>query len=181
MLIEKNNSCLLVVDVQQKLAPLVLNHEHLIDNCFWLLSLAKELKVRAIITEQYPKGLGHTVDKLLPLIETLPIFEKVTFSVQADEKCSQYLKQTSENQVIVIGMETSVCILQTVLELIQDSKQVFVVVDAVSARHQLDHDLALERMKSAGAIMVTKEMVLFEWLRTSKAENFKNISKKYLQ
>jgi len=181
MLIEKNNSCLLMVDVQQKLTPLVMEHEKLVDNCLWLLSVAKELNIATLITEQYSKGLGHTVDKLQPLIKDLPIIDKVTFSVQADLSCAQHLTQLSKNQIIVFGMETSVCVLQTVLELLKANKQVFVVADAVSARHKLDHDLALERMKIAGAHIVSKEMVLFEWLRTSAAENFKDLSKKYLQ
>jgi len=105
---------------------------------------------------------------------------KVTFSVCADDKCMDQLSAINKDQIIVMGIETSVCILQTVLDLLQKNKQVYVVVDAVSARHQLDHDLALERMKIAGAQLITKEMVMFEWLRTAEHAMFKELSKKYL-
>lgn len=181
MLIEKDNSCLLLVDVQDKLTPLVLNKEKLVENCHWLLSLAKELNVTCCTTEQYPKGLGATVELLQPLIKSSPVLDKVTFSVMADPACSTHLQSLNQSQVIVMGIETSICVLQTVMDLLADKRQVFVVVDAVSGRNKLDGELALKRMENAGAILVTKEMVFFEWLRTAEVKNFKLLSKTYLQ
>lgn len=181
MLLEIKQSCLLVIDVQQKLTPLVLNNEVLVKNCQWLLSLATNLAVTTFITEQYPKGLGNTIDTLQPLIKSFTCLEKLSFSVQADSNCRAYLASLGKTQIIVAGIETSVCILQTVLELLSEKKEVFVVVDAVSARSQLDHDIALQRMERAGAVLITKEMVFFEWLRTAETKDFKALSKQFLQ
>lgn len=181
MLLEQKKSCLLLVDVQQKLVPLVTNHQALIENCRWLLELAQDCQVPVMVTEQYRKGLGPTVDELAPLIIDNHCFDKVAFSVCSDKACHQQLMALDKEQVIVIGIETSVCILQTVAELLALGKQVFVVADAVSSRHQLDHQLALTRMQAAGAILISKEMVLFEWLRQAGSEQFKQLSQKYLR
>lgn len=181
MLIEKDKSCLLLIDVQEKLMPLILNKEAVVENCHWLVSLAKELKVPICVTEQYPKGLGHTLELLQPIIKDSPVFEKVSFSVMSDCECVSHLNALNKSHYILIGIETSVCILQTALALRAEKKVVFVVVDAVSGRHKLEIKLALKRMKEAGVILVTKEMVFFEWLRTAKADNFKTLSKTYLQ
>ena len=181
MLIEKDKSCLLLVDVQEKLTPFVIDKEKLVENCHWLLSLANELAIETFVTEQYSKGLGHTIELLQPLIKNVTVLDKVSFSVMSDKACAGHLNSLNKSQIIVMGMETSVCVLQTVLELLAMKKQVFIVVDAVSGRHELDGQLALNRMKQAGAILVTKEMVFFEWLRTAKVKNFKELSKCYLQ
>ena len=181
MLIERENSCILLIDVQEKLTPLVLNKECLVKNCHWLLSLANDLQVDIVVTEQYPKGLGHTVELLNPLIDNAIIKEKLSFSIMADIECEKMLSALNKKQVIVMGMETSLCVLQSVMDLLQKKYQVFVVVEAVSGRHELDGQLALERMKTAGAVLVSKKMVFFEWLRTAKADNFKQLSQTYLQ
>ena len=180
MLIEKERSTLLLVDVQEKLTPLVMNSEQLVDSCQWLISLANQLDIPVMVTEQYPKGLGQTVDSLRRLVKENIFYEKLSFSVCSDQKCFDQLS-TKGDHIIVIGIETSVCILQTVMELIKQAKKVFVVVDAVSARYQQDHELALERMKESGAQLISKEMVLFEWLRTSAHKQFKEISQEYLK
>lgn len=181
MLIEKDNSCLLLIDVQEKLTPLVLDKERLVKNCHWLLSLANDLNIQIFTTEQYPKGLGATLALLKPLLANTQINEKVEFSIMGNKKCAEAFKSIEKKQVVVMGIETSVCILQSVMELLKQSYQVFVVVDAVSGRHALDGKIALERMQQAGAFLVTKEMVFFEWLRTAGANNFKKLSQTYLQ
>ncbi len=181
MLINREKSCLLLIDVQEKLTPFVLNKERLVKNCHWLLSLANDLAVDRFVTEQYPKGLGHTVELLQPLIKNLPVLDKVCFSVMADNACAKHIHSLAKSQMIVMGIETSVCVLQTVMALLADKKDVFVVVDAVSGRHEQDGQLALERMKAAGAVLVSKEMVFFEWLRTANVDNYKTLSKTYLQ
>lgn len=181
MLICKENSCLLLIDVQENLAPLVLNKEGCVENCHWLLSLANDLDVPICVTEQYPQGLGATLALLNPLLEKAQIKDKLFFSMGQDEKCMDMLESFKKKQVIVMGMETAVCVLQSVLELREKQFDVFVVVDAVSGRHELDAKLALARMEQAGAVLVSKEMVFFEWLRTAGADNFKQLSQIYLQ
>lgn len=176
MLIEKDTSCLLLVDVQEKLTPLVQNHQKLIQNCEWLLFAAKELAVPIIVSEQYPKGLGHTVTSLKTFI-TKPHLEKTHFSCASDTACLQEINQTNAKQIIIIGIESHVCVLQTAIELQMRDKQVFVVADAVSSRNKMDYEMALERMRALGIQIVTKEMVVFEWLHQAGTEKFKSLSK----
>lgn len=181
MLLELEKSCLLLVDVQQKLTPLVKNSEQLVANCGWLLELAQTLEVPRLVTEQYPKGLGHTVEALQIFLKNVAVHEKQDFSVCADQSCHTALQSLNRSQIVVMGIETSVCILQTVMQLLKTGQQVYVVVDAVSARHEIDHQLALKRMKKMGATLITKEMVLFEWLRSAAHPKFKELSLKFLR
>ncbi len=181
MLLKLEESCLLLIDVQQKLTPFVMQPEVLVENCRWLLELATDLAVPVMATEQYAKGLGGTLPELKALFKNQSVPVKQTFSVMSDALCQAQLSELKRKQIVVMGIETSVCVLQTVLELTAASKEIYVVVDAVSARHQLDHDLALKRMQQAGVQLVTKEMVLFEWLRTAAHDQFKALSKKYLR
>lgn len=184
MLINLKKSCLLIVDVQTKLTPLVLSHEVLVEHCAWLMRLASELAVPVHRTEQYPKGLGHTVPALTQAIPNLmnPI-EKTHFSCVADLNYHHLITQEANrdySDFIVAGIETHVCILQTALQLKEMGKNVFVVVNAVSARNEVDHHYGLKRMKKAGVELVTREMVFFEWLRDSAHPAFKALSAEFM-
>lgn len=184
MLINLKKSCLLIVDVQIKLTPLVLNHEAVVEHCAWLMRLANELAVPVHIAEQYPKGLGCTVPALAQAIPDLmkPI-AKTHFSCVADLNYHHLITQESNraySDFILAGIETHVCILQTALQLKEMGKNVFVIVDAVSARHELDHRYGLKRMKAAGVELVTREMVFFEWLRDSAHPAFKTLSAEFM-
>jgi nicotinamidase-related amidase len=181
MLMDIKSSCLLVVDIQEKLTPLVMAHEKLVASAHWLMGLARELDVSVLVTEQYPKGLGKTVETLRPLMVAEETLEKVHFSVGGDETCLAHLKALNVKQCILTGMETSVCILQTALDLKEKGYDVFVVADAVSARYERDHNIALNRMRDGGIHIVTKEMVFFEWLRLAGTAKFKALSKSFIQ
>ncbi len=181
MLMDINRSLLMVIDIQETLTPLVVESHQLVDNCAWLIAAANDLKVPLMVTEQYPKGLGHTVAKLQPLIDNQTVLAKKHFSVLADDACRSHFLSLAKEQAIVIGIESSVCILQSVLDLIEMQKQVFVVADTISCRISADHHLAIDRMRKAGAHIVSKEMVVFEWLRTADHADFKHISKTYLR
>lgn len=180
MLIQKHESCVVLVDVQEKLTPLVLNAEALLHRCKWVLALAKQLDVEVLVTEQYPQGLGATHQVLadvIPLIKT----EKYYFSCVGDAVFNERLQALNKRQVILIGIETHVCVLQTALRLIEMDYEVFIVVDAVSARHDIDHRYGLKRMKQSGCHLVTAEMLFFEWILHSKHENFKALSQTFLK
>ena len=174
MLMSRNDTALLVVDLQEKLVPHVLDHQRLVWNVRRLLDGANLLGVDIRVTEQYPKGLGHTIESLSKHITTPQ--EKVTFSCRG---CEGLFGQMGDQvgKVLLAGIETHVCVQQTALDLLADGFQVFLAVDAVSSRHQLDHDTGIRRMESSGVILTTTEAVLFEWCETSKAEEFKAISK----
>lgn len=180
MLLEQNNSCLLLIDIQEKLTPLVHQPAALIARCQWLLRLAQELRVPHLLSEQYPRGLGHTVDGLLSLTheEAIP---KVHFSCWREPRFKVSLQALKKSQTILIGIESHVCVLQTAMDLRAAGYDVFVVVDAVSSRYEIDYKYALKRMKQSGIQLITAEMVLFEWVEQAGTEAFKGLSKRFLQ
>lgn len=181
MLLNKEDSILLLVDVQQKLTPFVLNNEQLIARCEWLLKLATKLDVPMLSSEQYPKGLGSTVESLDPYFATGDCIEKVHFSCMQQSDYVQRLKKFNKNQLIVTGIEAHVCVIQTAIEMKEAGYEVFVVVDAVSSRNELDMKYALKRMKQEGIYLITAEMVFFEWVRKAGTPEFKALSKEFLQ
>ena len=178
MLLKKENSCLVLVDVQEKLTPYVLGSEKLVARCEWLLRLAVELDVPPVISEQYPSGLGVTVEPLRHFGKAL---DKVHFSCWGNGAFVKQLQQLKKKQIVLIGIETHVCVLQTALQLLEAGYQVFVVVDAVASRHELDHHYGLKRIKQSGGFLVTSEMVFFEWVEKAGTPEFKALSKAYLQ
>jgi nicotinamidase-related amidase len=180
MLLKKDNSCLLLIDVQEKLTPLVQKSEALIERCQWLMRLATELQVPQIVSEQYPKGLGITVAPLHELSQKDSAIEKVHFSCWQEPRFKERLQPLNKKQLVLIGIETHVCVLQTAMDLIKAEYEVFVVVDAVSSRHELDYKYALKRMKQAGIQLITSEMVFFEWIGQAGTPEFKMLSKRYL-
>jgi len=174
-LLSRDASRLLIIDVQEKLVPKIANLDRMLANCRLLIQGAKILSVPVFATEQYPKGLGKLVPELAELLDKPS--EKLRFS------CAEVLEwgvaaQTAEDrfQIVVAGMEAHVCVLQTVLDLLATGFQVFVAADAVSSRSELDWQIALERMSTGGATIVTAESVLFEWCEVSGTPEFKQIS-----
>ena len=178
-LIAADNAALLVIDVQEKLAPAMADSAQLTARIQWLIGACQQLSIATLFTEQYPKGLGHTLPQLLEQIDKPQVVEKSHFSVVAANGLPDTWQPYS--QVIVVGMETHVCVLQTVLELIAQGKQVFVVADAVGSRSEENRQLGLARMRHAGAEIVSREMVVFELLRHAGHEQFKTISKTFLR
>ena len=181
MLLKKEDSILLLIDVQEKLTPAVLDSEAFINRCQWLLKLAQKLNVPILASEQYPQGLGSTVESLRTYFTEKECVDKVHFSCMSDPGYVQRLKQCHKKQLILIGIEAHVCVLQTALEMRQQGFDVFVVVDAVSSRGELNLKYGLKRMKQEGVHLVTAEMVFFEWVRKAGTEEFKELSKEFLR
>jgi nicotinamidase-related amidase len=181
MLLDKEKSGFLLVDVQEKLTPLVLNPEKLVMRCEWLIRLTKELKVPLMVSEQYTRGLGKTIGSLGSLTEKDTHVEKVSFSCCREPSFVHQWKAMNRQQVVMAGIETHVCVLQTAMELNSSGFDVFVVVDAVSSRHEVDHKYGLKRMKQAGIFLVTAEMVFFEWVGQAGTPEFKSLSQSYLR
>lgn len=173
-LMSANNSVLLVVDVQEKLVPLIPEFEHLIWNIRRLADGAKILGVPTLGTEQYPQGLGPTTPALAEKLGALPA--KVSFSCGGCAPLVAQLQALGRTQVLVVGIEAHVCVLQTVMDLLAAGYRVYVAVDAVGARYEVDEATALNRMQISGAALVTTEMALFEWCRVAGTPEFKQIS-----
>lgn len=178
MLIDPTQATLLVIDVQEKLIGAVSDPAGTLARTRWFLAATAELGLPTVISEQYPKGLGHTVGALLEAAPAAEVVEKVHFSCVAADCLPASL--LARHQVIVCGMETHVCVLQTVLGLLALGRQVFVVEDACDSRSLLSKSAGLQRMRDAGAQIVTREMVVFELLGSAGHEKFRHISKTFL-
>lgn len=181
MLIDRNASALLVIDVQERLLGPVHESAALVRNCEWLVKLAQLLDVPVVASEQYPQGLGPTTATLNDLLDSQQVHAKTAFSCLEADNCAQAFEELGREQFVLCGMEAHVCVLQTAFGLQAAGKQVYVVADAISSRSPQDRDLAIERMAAAGLHIVTKEMVGFEWVRRSDMPQFKTFSQKFLR
>jgi nicotinamidase-related amidase len=179
MLAERHRAQLLVIDVQEKLAPHIAAGDIAVANSERLVRYARRLGVPVTITEQYPKGLGATVASVRDAAgNETPCLEKITFSCWRNDAIRQRieaLEAEGRDQIVVAGMETHVCVGQTVLDLCRSGRPVFLVADAVGSREIRVRDLAVERFRSAGAAIVTHEMVAFEWLGSGDDPAFKDL------
>lgn len=181
MLLNKEDSILLLIDVQEKLTPAVLNSEAFIAHCEWLLKLARRMNVPILASEQYPQGLGPTIKQLRTYFSQEDCVDKIHFSSMSDANYDQRLKKFHKKQLVLIGIEAHVCVLQTALEMKQQGFDVFVVVDAVSSRGEQNLKYGLKRMKQDGVHLVTSEMVFFEWLRKAGTPEFRELSKEFFK
>ena len=173
MLIRRADSLLLIVDLQEKLAPAIHENESVAANACRLLAGARQLGVPAFVSEQYVRGLGPS----LPAVRTAAVdahfFEKTHFSCAAEPGIVDLLKASGRRQVVLCGTETHVCVLQTAFGLHAAGFKVFLVADAASSRTPASRDLAIARMQAAGMGIVNTEMVLFEWLERAATDEFR--------
>ena len=181
MLMNANKSMLLVVDLQEKLTPHVVDHQELTEYCAWLMELANTLEIPTLVSEHYPKGLGHTLSALKSHVAQENILEKVHFSCASESKCLEAIHGFGRKQIVIVGIEAHVCILQTAIELLEQDLDVFVVADAISSRALSDKQMALGRMRHVGVQIVTKEMVFFEWVHKAGTPQFKELSQRFLK
>lgn len=180
MLIDPSRSLLLIVDVQDRLARVMDDRDRVVRNCAILMKAAAEMDVPVVVSEQYPQGLGPTIPELRDLACEADIYGKVTFSCLATEAIAARLAAEGRSQTIVAGMESHVCVLQSALDLQArrgDDDRVFVVADAVESRRPDSKAIALDRFRAEGVGVVTTEMVVFEWMRTSAIPSFRTLSK----
>lgn len=173
MLVSRKDSLLLVVDIQEKLAPAIFEADEITRNSVKLLDGARHLGIPAFVSEHYVKGLGHSVAAIRAAASAARIFEKIHFSCASEPGILDMLRATGRQQVILTGSETHVCVLQTALGLLAAGFQVFMVADAASSRTPTNRQLALERLRNAGGHVVSTEMVLFEWLEQGGTDDFR--------
>ena len=173
---DRNQSQLVIVDMQTKLSSVMPDHiAGVIKNCAILLQSAALLEIPTIFTEQYPKGLGPTLSELSPYAAGKKAVEKTAFSCCRDPAFNRQLLG-DHTQVILAGMESHICVLQTALDLIAQGKTVFVLEDAVISRNPENKRNALNRMREAGVIISNTESLVFEWLGVAEGDAFKKIS-----
>ena len=177
MRIKAENCVFVQVDVQERLFPHIQNNEELEKNLVTLVKGLKLHEIPMIVNEQYKKGIGETIPSLKELTDDYPHFEKTTFSCCGNEDGLCAIKETGKNFVILAGIETHVCVLQTALDLLEEGLQPVLVTDCVNSRKQKDKETAIQRMIQAGVIPTTYESLLFELTVNAKNPVFKEISK----
>jgi nicotinamidase-related amidase len=168
---------LLIIDIQQRILPVILNHQQVVDNTLKLIKGFKILGLPVFYTEQYPKGLGNTTSEIKEELKDIKPFEKMTFSCGGAENLFDEFKKKNLTQIVVVGIESHVCVQQTVLDLLENEFQVNIAADAVSSRKEIDYIIALQRMRTYGAEITTTESVLFELLNVCGTDVFRQISK----
>lgn len=173
--IKRNQAALIIVDVQERLWPAMDQKEVLLQNIVRLAKGADILGIRIIATEQYRKGLGATLPELAAAVAEFSPIEKLSFSACGAEEFVQALRAGKMEDVVLCGIEAHVCVSQTCLDLISEGFRVFVVADAVASRTEANCRGGLERMRAAGATLVTTEMLLFELLERAGTSEFKAI------
>ena len=173
-LMNATDTGLLVVDAQEKLLSVVPRADRIVWNIRRLLDTARLLGVPRAVTEQYPEKLGPTPPELLERLDA-PV-AKLTFSGAACGVNLGEWKADGRYRVLVCGIETHVCIAQTAFDLTADGWLVYVPVDAVGTRHEIDHETALRRMEAAGVVLTTTEAAMFEWCRVAGTAEFKQLS-----
>lgn len=170
------NSTLVVVDIQERLVAKIPDRDRLQRNAGFLLDVATLLGVEALATEQYPKGLGPTAPEIARRLPPNPP-AKTAFSCCGAVGFLSSIRHSGRPNVVLIGMETHVCIAQTALDLIESGLTVFLAIDAIASRHPLDHATAVRRLERSGAWPATVESIAFEWLGDATHPQFKAVSK----
>lgn len=176
-MINRNHALLLIVDIQGKLAEIVHQSETLLRNARILIEGANVLDIPIVVTEQYPKGLGHTVPSLTEVLGDASVIEKSSFSCCGEFAFEVRLNELHKTDIILCGIETHVCVYQTAKDLIGLGFNVHLVTDAVSSRTAENRELGIRAIEQLGARLTGTEMVLFEMLQVSGTEEFKAISK----
>jgi len=177
-LLDRNRSALVLIDVQERLFPHVHEHQSVLVRVDLLLFAANLLKVPLLLTEQYPKGLGNTIEEIRKLLPKVQPLVKMDFSCVPAPGFKEQLSSLRRDQIVLAGIETHVCVAQTALDLASRGEKVFVVADATSSRRPQDAQIALRRLDQSGLTITTAEAVVFEWLRCAGTEEFKAIQPK---
>ena len=173
-LMSRGDTGLLVVDLQERLLPSIAEHELVVWNTRRLIDGAATLQIPIGATEQYPRGLGPTVAEIAAKLGEIP--DKLTFSCGGCPAVFTGFQEQGIHKLLVVGIETHVCVQQTVFDLMSEGFQIYLAVDALGSRNQLDKEIALRRMDSAGATLTTTESALFEWCDVAGTPEFKTIS-----
>lgn len=175
-MIRRDDAVFVAVDFQTKLMPAMEDADTLEKTVLKLAQGIRVLGIPVLVTQQYTKGLGPTIDSLTQVLGDFEPVEKITFSAMAEERFVQALEQTQKKSVILAGIEAHICVEQTALELIEEGYSVYVIQDCIASRKESDNLCSQQRMAAAGAVITTYEAILYELLRGAKADGFKAVS-----
>ena len=179
-LMKRDKTVFVAIDYQEKIIKAMKDAEEIVDRAAKLIKGAKILDVPVLVTQQYTKGLGETTDKIKEALGDFEPVEKKTFGAMKTPEFrnhfASFARMTGADTVVLFGIEAHVCVMQTALEMIDAGYRVFIPVDCISSRRELDKRAAVQRMRHAGAIVCTYESVLFELLKGADEPGFKEIS-----
>ncbi|HIT99715.1 MAG TPA: hydrolase [Candidatus Copromorpha excrementavium] len=175
--ITRDDTILVAIDFQERLMPVMQDKEELAERSARLLKGMKALGVPVLVTQQYTKGIGETVEQIAEALEDFEHIEKTSFGCMNNGEFAEKIKKSGKKNVVVCGIEAHICVMQTVLQLMNEGYRVYLAADCVSSRNKNDMSFGIMRMRDAGAVVTTYEAILYEMLMDSKAEGFKEISK----
>ncbi len=176
--LERTDSVLLIIDVQEKLLKVMKVKEEVVKNCLHLIELAKTYNIPILVTEQYPKGLGQTFEEIRGALPSYDPIEKLTFNCCEDPLFLERIKEVNKRNVIIVGMETHICVLQTCIGLLKMGLNIHIVKDAVCSRFKENWKTGIELMRDAGAVITCTETILFQVLKIAGTEEFRAISRR---
>jgi nicotinamidase-related amidase len=176
--LDKEDTVLLIIDIQEKLAAVMKERDRVVRNNLHLIELAKMAGMPVMVTEQYPKGLGRTVAEIRAALPFYRPIEKMTFDCCGQPAFLEDLKKHGKRNVLLTGMETHICVLQTCIGLLRDGVNVHIVGDAACSRTTENWKAGVEFMRAAGAVVTSTETALFQLLKAAGTEEFKKISQR---
>jgi len=171
----KENTALIVIDIQEKFLPVIKNIDLVIENTIKLIKSFQLMNIPVIVTEQYPKGLGRTVHEIKKELKDYKPIEKICFSCFDNKEFHNNIK--NKKNLVICGIESHVCVTQTLIDAISKGFTVHLVIDAISSRKRLDYKTAVKRAKQEGALITSTEMIIFQLLKMAGTEEFKEIAK----
>jgi nicotinamidase-related amidase len=177
MRILRKETAAVIIDIQERLFPHIHRHDEIAGRTELLVKGLQVLGMPVLLTQQYTRGLGATIPQIGELFSGEGFIEKTAFSCCDEPAFMETLRESDPKNIILAGIETHVCVLQTALDLISEGFRPVVIEDCVSSRLENDRTSALERLRTEGAIISTSESILFELLRFSGTDEFKSISK----
>lgn len=172
-MLDRSTVALVVIDYQEKLLPKISGADAVAEQAIKLIRFARELEIPILWTEQYPKGLGHTVEPVAAELNGITAIEKTAFGCLGDPGFAQALESTGRKQLLLTGIEAHICVMQTALLALENGYSVFIPRDAVGSRFEREYEAGLDRLERAGAELVTTEMAIFEMLREAGTPEFK--------
>ncbi|RPI03817.1 MAG: hydrolase [Calditrichaeota bacterium] len=175
-LLQRDQSAFIVIDMQERFEHVIPDFTAISTNIVKLLKACRQLEIFSCYTEQYPHGLGRTATIIQQEFSSIPAFEKMRFSICGEQPLMKSLADKKIRQIVLTGIETHVCILQSALDLLHFGFEVHLVADATGSRQSCNRDVALERMKQQGVVITSLESVLFEWVEISGTSDFKYVS-----
>lgn len=176
-ILNREKTALLVIDLQEKILPVIFEAERVVENTIKLINGFNRLNLPIFYTEQYSKGLGPTEPRVKAALGDIKPIDKMSFSCYGAENLFNSLSDKGIEQIVLCGVESHVCVLQTALDLAANNFQVHLASDCVSSRRKFDFEIALERMRSNGMEITLTESILFELLEVCGTDEFKAVSK----